>query len=252
MAITVKSSEQIKYMRESGRIVYETLGLLEKMVKPGVTTMELDKAAEEFILENGGKPSFKGYHGFPASICASVNEEVIHGIPGLRKLKDGDIISIDIGVYKNGFHGDASRTFTVGNVSDEIKKLIDVTRQSFFEGIKYAKAGCRLHEISNAVADYVEAFGYSVVRDFVGHGIGRIMHEEPQIPHYRQTGKGPRLYPGMTLAIEPMINMGTFEVIVLADGWTVVTRDGKLSSHYENTVLITEQEPELLTLPEGL
>lgn len=248
MSITVKSSEQIKHMRESGRIVFETLNLLEKMVKSGITTIELDQAAEEFIRSCGAVPSFKGYRGFPASICASVNEEVIHGIPGLRKLKDGDIISIDIGVYKNGFHGDASRTFAVGNVPDEIKRFIDVTRQSFFEGIKFAKAGRRLYEISNTIADYVEAYGYSVVRDFVGHGIGRAMHEDPQIPHYRQQGKGPRLYPGMTLAIEPMINMGTFEVKVLDDDWTVVTRDGKLSCHYENTILITDGEPDILTL----
>ncbi|MDR1688218.1 MAG: type I methionyl aminopeptidase [Clostridiales bacterium] len=248
MAITIKSREQIELMRESGRIVFEALAMLEKMVKPGITTKELDSAAEHFILKNGAKPSFKGYRGFPASICSSVNNEVIHGVPGLRRLKDGDIISIDIGVYKNGFHGDAARTFPVGNVSDEVLKFISVTKQSFFEGIKFAKAGHRLYEVSNAIADCVEKNGYSVVRDWVGHGIGRNLHEEPQIPHNRQNGKGPRLYPGMVLAIEPMVNMGTFEVRVLDDEQTVVTEDGKLSAHYENSVLITEGEPELLTL----
>jgi len=248
MSITIKSKEQIEYMRESCRIVYNTLALLEKMIKPGITTRELDRAAERFIGSQGGKPSFKGYRDFPASICASVNEEVIHGIPGGKRLRDGDIISIDIGVYKNGFHGDACRTFEVGNVTDETKRLIAITKQCFFEGVKFAKAGRRLHEISNAIADFAEKNGYSIVREFVGHGVGRLLHEDPQIPHYRQTSKGPRLYKGMTLAIEPMVNVGSFEVEILADGQTVVTKDRKLSCHYENTVLITDGEPELLTI----
>ena len=238
-------------MRESGIIVYETLSMLEKMIRPGITTRELDREAALYIKSRGGKPSFKGYRGFPASICASVNEEVIHGVPGARKLRNGDIISIDIGVYKNGFHGDASRTFAVGSVSEEILKFIAVTKQCFFDGIKCARAGRRLHEISNAIADCAEAYGYSVVKDYVGHGVGRVLHEDPQIPHSRQTSKGPRLYPGMTLAIEPMVNMGGCEVDLRPDGQTVVTCDGKLSCHYENTVLVTDGEPELLTLPKG-
>lgn len=247
MAITIKNKEQIDYMRESGRIVYETLKVLESELKPGISTKKLDSIAEDYIRSCGATPSFKGYRGFPASICASVNNEVIHGIPSLRKLNEGDIISIDIGAYKNGFHGDAARTFAVGKVDNDIQKLLDVTKQSFFEGIKFARSGRRLYEISAAIHNYVDNFGYSVVRDFVGHGIGRQMHEDPQIPHYRQQTRGPRLCAGMILAIEPMINMGTLEINILHDNWTVVTRDGKPSCHYENTVLITDDEPELLT-----
>ncbi len=248
MAISVKNAEQIEKMRESGKIVAETLELLEKAVCVGITTKELDKMAENFIKSRGATPSFKGYRGYPASICASVNEEIIHGIPSLRKLESGDIISVDVGAYKNGYHGDAARTFIVGEVSEEAKKLIDVTRQSFFEGMKYAKAGCHLHQISEAIQNYVEAHGFSVVRDYVGHAIGKEMHEEPQIPNYRMPNRGPRLYKGMTLAIEPMVNVGTFEAKVLKDNWTVVTKDKKWSAHYENTILITDDEPELLTI----
>jgi len=249
MSITIKSKEQIEYMRESGKIVYETLALLERMIHPGITTMELNRAAESYIRSCGGVPSFKNYRDFPAAICTSVNEEVIHGIPSSRKLRNGDIISIDIGVYKNSFHGDASRTFTVGAVSDEILRFISITKQCFFEGAKYARAGRRLHEISNAIADCAEGNGYSVVKEYVGHGVGRILHEDPQIPHFRQIKKGPRLYSGMTLAIEPMVVMGDCDVETMPDGQTVVTCDGKLSCHYENTVLITDGEPEFLTLP---
>ena len=236
-------------MRESGRIVYETLLMLENLVKPGVTTKELNDLAHRFITKHDAIPSFKGYRDFPASICTSVNDEVIHGIPSRRKLYDGDIVSIDIGVFKNGYHGDASRTFMVGQVSAELKRLVQTTQRCFFEGLKFAKSGRRLHEISNAIADCAENAGYSVVREYIGHGVGHDLHEDPQIPHFRQTTKGPRLYAGMTLAIEPMVNMGAYDVDTLPDGQTVVTKDGLASCHYENTVLITDNYPELLTLP---
>lgn len=248
MAIPIKSQEQIDYMREAGKITAKLHLLLESKIKPGITTKELDIIAEEFIRANGATPSFKGYGGFPGSICASINEEVIHGIPSNRKLKEGDIISVDTGAYKNGFHSDAARTFGVGKISDSAKKLIDVTKQSFYEGIKFAKAGNHLYEISEAIQAYAESFGFGVVREFVGHGVGRKLHEEPQIPNYKVGTRGPKLYKGMVLAIEPMINEGTFEVKVLKDKWTVVTLDKKLSAHYENTILITDGEPELLTL----
>ena len=247
MAITIKNKKQIEYMRIAGRITGEVLNLLESKVCEGITTKELDRIAEEYIRGQGAVPSFKGYSGFPASICTSVNEEVIHGIPGKRKLKNGDIISIDVGAYINGFHGDAARTFVVGEVSLEAKKLIDVTRESFFEGIKFAKSGNHLYEISSAIQQYVESNGFSIVREYVGHGIGSDMHEAPQIPNYKTGGRGPRLCEGMTLAIEPMVNAGDCKVKVLADKWTVVTKDKKLSAHYENTVLITGGEPELLS-----
>lgn len=249
MAIPIKSQEQIEYMREAGKITAELHLLLESKIRPGITTKELDKIAEDFIRSHGAIPSFKGYGGFPGSICSSINEEVIHGIPGSRKLKEGDIISIDTGAYKNGFHSDAARTIAVGEVSKEAQQLIDVTRQSFFEGIKYAKAGNHLRDISAAIQKYAESFGYGVVRDYVGHGVGRNLHEEPQVPNYvEKGGRGPRLCEGMVLAIEPMINQGTWQVKVLSNDWTVVTIDKKLSAHYENTVLITKGEPELLTL----
>lgn len=248
MAIPIKSEQQIQFMRQAGQITAQLHLLLETEVRPGITTKYLDEIAEEFIRSKGAVPSFKGYGGFPGTICASVNEEVIHGIPGNRKLQEGDIISIDTGAYINGFHSDAARTVAVGTVSPEAQKLIDVTKQSFFEGIKYAKAGNHLHEISAAIGNYAESFGYSVVRDYVGHGVGRNLHEEPQIPNYSVPSRGPRLCKGMVLAIEPMINIGTFRVKVLSNDWTVVTNDKKLSAHYENTVLITDGEPELLTL----
>ena len=235
-------------MRKAGEIVALALEEIEKHIKPGITTIELDKIAEEFILSRNATPTFKGYRGFPASICASINEEVVHGIPGLRSLKDGDIISIDIGANYQGYNGDAARTFPVGQVSDEAIKLIEVTRQSFFEGIAYAKVGYRLSDISHAIQTHVEKHNFSVVRDYVGHGIGQNMHESPQIPNFGPPGKGPRLRAGMTLAIEPMVNMGGYEVYTLKNNWTVVTRDGSLSAHYENTIAITDGEPEILTM----
>lgn len=251
MAITIKNSEQIKHMRAVGLIVAKTHELLEKAIRPGVTTKELDQLAEEFIKSNGATASFKGYRGFPSSICSSINEEVIHGIPSLRKLKDGDIVSIDIGAYLNGYHGDAARTHPVGNVSEVAKKLIEVTRQSFYEGMKFAKEGCHLYEVSGAIQNHVESNGFSIVRDYVGHGIGKNLHESPEIPNFRSRGKGPRgprLSKGMTLAIEPMVNEGDYEIDQLEDNWTVVTIDKKLSAHYENTILITDSEPEILTV----
>ena len=248
MAITIKTEEQIEQMRAAGKILVDLDGILRELIKPGVTTKELDSVAEKFIRDRGAIPSFKGYGGFPGSICTSVNEEIVHGIPSKRRLKEGDIISIDMGSIIYGFNGDCARTYGVGNISPEDQKLIDVTKQSFFEGIKFAKAGCHLFDISAAVQDYVEPFGFGIVRDYVGHGIGRHMHEDPAIPNYRQRGRGPKLLKGMCLAIEPMVTAGTYEVKVLEDEWTAVTRDGKNAAHYENTVYITDGEPEILTL----
>jgi methionyl aminopeptidase len=240
-------------MREANHIVARAHELLEKYIRAGVATKELDAIAEDYILSQGAVPSFKGYKagqasGFPGSVCVSVNEEVIHGIPGLKKLKDGDIVSIDIGALKNGYHGDAARTFKVGAVPEVRSRLIEVTRSCFFKAIEYVKAGRHLHEICAAVQDTAEAGGFSVVRDFVGHGVGRQMHEEPQIPNYKQAGRGPRLYKGMTLAIEPMVNEGTHEVVILKDRWTVVTRDRKCSAHYENTVAVTDGAADILSI----
>ncbi|MCI8342486.1 MAG: type I methionyl aminopeptidase [Firmicutes bacterium] len=248
MGIFIKSEEQIEKMRVSGNILKELIEILQNEIKPGITTLELDQIAEKFIRSKGAVPSFKGYYDFPASICTSVNNEVIHGIPCLRKLKNGDIISVDMGSYIGGFHGDCARTFAVGEISQENQKLIDVTQQSFFEGIKFAKAGNHLYEISAAVQRYVEANGYSVVRDYVGHGIGKDMHEDPAVPNYKQIGRGPKLQKGMALAVEPMVNAGSYKIRVLDDGWTVVTADGLNAAHYENTIVITDGEPEILTL----
>lgn len=245
--IVLKSQLEIEYMREAGRIVAEVHAMLKSHIKPGVTTAELDEIAEAFIRSEGAVPAFKGYGGFPASICASVNHQVVHGIPGKYTLKDGDIISIDVGTLKNGFHGDAAKTHAVGDVTDEAKRLIQVTRQSFYEGLKFCKEGYRLSDISHAVQLHVESNGFSVVRDFVGHGIGSKMHEDPQIPNYGPPGKGPRLQKGMVLAIEPMVNVGGHHVKVLADKWTVETVDGSLSAHYEHTIAITDNEPIILT-----
>ncbi|SCZ08946.1 type I methionyl aminopeptidase [Alkaliphilus peptidifermentans] len=245
--IYIKSLQEIQIMREAGKIVAETHEILQNAIKPGVTTKELDEIAESYILSRGGTPAFKGYGGFPASICASINHEVVHGIPGLKRLEDGDIISIDIGVLYDGYYGDAAKTHGVGKIRHRAQQLIDVTRESFYEGIKFAKEGYRLSDISHGIQAYVEERGFSVVRNYVGHGIGTKMHEEPQIPNYGPPGKGPRLKAGMVLAIEPMINLGTYEVKVLADGWTVVTLDGEYSAHYEHTVAITSNEPEILT-----
>lgn len=249
MSITIKNEKQIKSMREACSINSEALRLLESYIRPGISTKELDKIAFDFISSKDAIPSFKGYGGFPSSICASVNDQLIHGIPSDIKLKEGDIVSIDIGTLKNGFHGDAARTFPVGKVSKEAIRLIEVTKESFFQGIKFAKVGYYLYDISSEIQKYIEKNGFSVVRDYVGHGIGNKLHEDPQIPNYRPSiGKGPKLIEGMTLAIEPMVNYGARDVKVLQDGWTVVTRDGSLCAHYENTILITEKEPEILTL----
>jgi len=253
MAIIIKNNDQIELMRVSNHIVAHTHDLLGRYIRAGVTTAELDKIADDYIRSQGAVPSFKGYMGasttgFPGSICVSVNEEVIHGIPGLKKLKDGDIVSIDIGAVKNGYHGDAARTFKVGEVSNVRNKLIEVTRSCFFKAMEYARAGRHLHEICAAVQNTAEAGGFSVVRDFVGHGVGRQMHEEPQIPNYKQAGRGPRLYKGMTLAIEPMLNEGSYEVVILKDHWTVVTRDRKCSAHYENTIAVTDGNPDILSI----
>ena len=247
--ITLKSSHEIDLMRQAGKITAAARALAGEMVRPGVTTQEIDKAVEEFIRKQGAVPSFLGYSGYPASACISVNDEVIHGIPGKRVLQEGDIVSIDVGAYIGGFHGDCAATFACGTISDEAQKLIDVTRQSFFEGIKFAKEGCRVQDISAAVQAYVEGQGFSVVREFVGHGVGAHLHEAPEVPNFGRPGRGPRLLRGMTLAIEPMVNLGDAAILQLSDGWTVKTQDGKLSAHYENTILITDGEPEILTAP---
>lgn len=247
--IIIKNDSEIEKMRRAGRLVGETLSMLEKEVKPGITTAELDKLGEKYIRSNGGIPSFKGYGGFPASICTSVNEQIVHGIPSHEVvLKEGDIISVDCGAILDGYQGDAARTFPVGNISDEAKKLIEVTKESFFKGAEKAIVGNRLTDISSAVQKYAESFGYSVVRDYVGHGIGRDMHEDPEVPNYGRPGRGPKLVHGMVLAIEPMVNIGTYNVKVLSNDWTVVTEDGSLSAHYENTVAILNDGPEILTL----
>ena len=246
--IIYKNNDEIALMRKAGKIVGETLLLLEKEVKPGVTTAELDRMAEEFITKHGAKPSFKGLYGFPASLCISVNEQVVHGIPGGYVLKDGDIISVDCGAFLEGFHGDAARTFAVGDISEEAKKLISVTEGSFFKGMEFAKVGNRLSDISHAIQSYVEASGFSVVRDFVGHGIGKMVHEDPEVPNFGRPGRGPKLMAGMALAIEPMVNIGTYRVTTLGDDWTVVSADRSLSAHYENTVVILPNGPEILTL----
>lgn len=245
--IILKSEREIQSMRDAGRIVAQTLAELKTAIKPGVTTLELDQIAEDFIIKQGAQPAFKGYQGFPASICSSVNEQVVHGIPGLKKLKNGDTVSIDIGTILNGYYGDAAFTFPVGEIDAQVQQLLTVTEQSLYKGIEQAIAGNRLSDISHAVQTHAEQYGYGVVRDYVGHGIGRNMHEDPQIPNYGTPGHGPRLKPGMALAIEPMINMGTHVVKVLKDGWTVVTADGKPSAHFEHTVAITPDGTEILT-----
>ena len=232
------------------KITAAARALAGEMVRPGISTGEIDKAVHDFIVSQGAKPSFLGYGGFPASTCVSVNDTVIHGIPGSYVLQDGDIVSIDVGAYYKGFHGDCAATYPCGTISADAQKLIDVTKQSFFEGIRFAKRGHRVSDISHAIQTYVESNGFSVVRSFVGHGVGAHLHEEPEVPNFGSPGRGPRLLPGMTLAVEPMVNQGTYEVKVLKDGWTTVTADGKLSAHYENTVLITDGEPEILTVAE--
>lgn len=248
MGVNIKNQEQIEKMRVAGKILADLDEILREEIKPSVTTAYLDRIAEDFIRSRNAEPSFKGYGGFPGSICVSVNEEVIHGIPGKRKLQEGDIVSIDMGSYIGGFHGDCARTYGVGKISEEDQKLIDVTKQSFFEGIKLAKPGNHLYDISAAIHEYVEKFGFGIVRDYVGHGIGRKLHEDPAVPNYKMKSRGIKLQSGMVLAIEPMITAGTHEIKVLDDDWTVITLDGKRAAHYENTVLITEDEPELFTL----
>lgn len=251
--ITIKSAADIEKMDEAGRIVEETLNLLAKSAEIGMTTQELDDIAASYIKSRGAEASFLNYNGYPKSICTSINEQVVHGIPGKYRLKDGDILSLDVGAYKNGFHGDAARTVLIGNVSEETQKLVRVTKECFFEGIRFAKPGNRISDIAKAIQAHAESHGYGVVRDLVGHGIGRQMHEDPEVPNFWDAahfGRGVRLEAGMTIAIEPMINMKTARVLQLSDGWTIVTADGKPSAHYENTILITEGEPVLLTLHE--
>ena len=250
--IAIKNEHELSAMRQACRITAAARALAGEMVRPGVMTKQIDKAVHDFIVSQGAKPSFLGYGGFPASSCISVNHTVIHGIPGDYVLQDGDIVSIDVGAYYKGFHGDCAATFPCGTISAEAQRLIDVTKQSFYEGIRFATQGHRVSDISHAIQTYVESNGFSVVRSFVGHGVGAQLHEEPEVPNFGAAGRGPRLLRGMTLAVEPMVNMGTYEVRVLKDRWTTVTADGKLSAHYENTVLITDGEPEILTVTEGL
>ena len=247
--ITLKSSHEIELMRRAGKITAAARALAGEMVRPGVTTQEIDSAVEHFIRKQGAVPSFLHYNGYPASACISVNDEIIHGIPGKRVLQEGDIVSVDVGAYIDGFHGDCAATFACGSITPEAQDLIDVTRQSFFEGIRYAKEGHRLLDISAAIQTYVESHGYSVVREYVGHGVGAAMHEAPEIPNFATRRKGIKLVAGMTLAIEPMITAGRYDVVWDDDdGWTVTTEDGSLASHYENTILITDGDPEILSL----
>ncbi len=246
--VTIKSEREIQLMKHAGQILGSTLKLLEENVKPGITTAELDKIAYEYIKSNDSIPSFKGYNGFPASICASVNNEVVHGIPDNRVLREGDIIGIDAGVCYGGYHADAARTFGVGEISPAAKKLIEVTKESFFKGIENAKHGARIGDISAVVQTFVEGNGYSVVRDLIGHGIGSSLHEEPDVPNYGEAGRGMRLIKGMTIAVEPMVNVGGYEIRLLKNGWTYVTKDNTLSAHYENTIVITDSGCDVITL----
>ena len=250
--IAVKNARELELMRQACKITAAARALAGEMVRPGVSTKEIDEAVHDFIVAQGAKPSFLGYYGYPASICISVNDTVIHGIPGGYILQEGDIVSIDVGAYYQGFHGDCAATFPCGAISTQAQKLIDVTKQSFYEGLRFATRGHRVSDISHAIQTYVESNGFSVVRSFVGHGVGAQLHEEPEVPNFGSAGRGPRLIRGMTLAIEPMVNQGVYDVKVLKDGWTTVTADGKFSAHYENTVLITDGEPEILTVAEGL
>lgn len=249
MSVTIKSEREIELMQEAGIILAKTHEELEKIIRPGISTWEINKVGDEVIRSYGCVPSFLNYNGYPASICVSVNDEVVHGIPSKKRyLEEGDIVSLDAGVIWKGYHSDAARTHAVGTVSDEAKKLITVTKEAFFEGIKFAKAGNHLNDICSAIGEYATSRGYGVVRDLVGHGIGTHLHEEPEVPNFKMRVKGIKLVPGMTLAIEPMINIGTEEVEWLDDNWTVVTADGSLSAHYENTILITEGEAKILSL----
>ena len=252
MPVTIKSSREIELMREAGKILAKVHEDLGKELKPGMSTLDVDRLGEDMIRSLGCIPSFKNYCGYPASVCVSVNEEVVHGIPDSNKIiHEGDIVSLDIGVIHKGYHSDAARTIAVGEISEEAKLLIERTRQSFFEGMKFAAAGNHLHDISKAIGNYAESFGYGVVRDLCGHGIGTHLHEEPEIPNFKQFRRGIKLRPGMTLAVEPMVNLGTREVVWMDNEWTVVSEDMSLSAHYENTILITEGKPEILTLTES-
>ncbi|MGI6551304.1 MAG: type I methionyl aminopeptidase [Syntrophomonadales bacterium] len=245
--IIIKTKKELEIMRQAGLIVADTLERLAGLVKPGITTAALDHFAERYIVDRGAKASFKGYNGFPASVCVSVNEDVVHGIPGERRLKEGDIVSIDLGAIVNGWHGDAAITVPVGEVDPEIMRLLKVTEESLYQGIKAAQVGARLGMVSNAIQSYVERAGFSVVRQYVGHGIGRQMHEDPPVPNYGRQDRGPVLAEGMTIAIEPMVNVGGYEVLVKPDNWTVYTKDGSYSAHFEHTVAITSNGPEILT-----
>ena len=247
--ITLKSPHEIELMRRAGKITAAARALAGEMIRPGITTEAINKEVDHFIRKEGAVPSFYHYNGYPASVCVSVNDEVIHGIPGKRRLKEGDIVSIDVGAFIDGYHGDCAATFPCGEISPEAQDLINVTRQCFFEGIANAREGNRLGDISSAVQRYAESHGYSVVREYVGHGIGTMLHESPEVPNYGVPGRGPRLRSGMTIAVEPMINAGGYGIVRLDDEWTVVTADGKYSAHYENTILITDGEPEILTAP---
>lgn len=249
--ISIKSPSEIEKMRAAGRLTAQARALAGSLVRPGITTQEIDKQVRKFIESHGAKPSFLGYGGFPASTCISINEVVIHGIPDSRKLQEGDIVSVDVGAFLNGFHGDCAATFFCGEVSEEARKLVEVTKQSFFEGIKYARVGGRVSDVGHAVQQYVESFGYGVVRDFVGHGVGSKMHEAPEVPNFGAAGHGARFQPGMVIAVEPMVCAGDWRVKVLGDKWTTVSADGSLTAHYENTILITDGEPELLTVDEN-
>ena len=250
--ITIKNERELQSMRKACKITAEARALAGKMVRPGVTTEQIDKAVHDYIVGQGAKPSFLNYHGFPASTCISVNNVVVHGIPSGYVLKEGDIVTVDVGATVEGFHGDCAATFACGVISTDAQRLIDVTRDSFYAGMRKAVKGNRVSDISHAIQTYVESNGFSVVRDFIGHGIGRQLHEQPDVPNFGTPGHGPRLLPGMTIAVEPMVNIGTYDVRVLKDGWTAVTADGSLSAQYENTVLITDGEPEILTVTEGL
>lgn len=254
--VTIKSKKEIELMREACKVTALTHKAIEEAIKPGMTTADIDKIAEQTMkkygaisAEKGYAPGIRGIPPYPASTCISVNDEVIHGVPSKNRIiKDGDIVSVDLVALKNGYNGDAARTYMVGNVSKDAKRLVEVTKQAFFEGIKYAKKGNRIGDISHAIGEYVKSQGYSVVREFQGHGIGKEMHEDPGIPNYGKAGKGIRLEPGMTLAIEPMVIQGKPNILELDDGWTIITEDGTLAAHYENTILITEKEPEVLTI----
>jgi methionyl aminopeptidase len=247
--ITIRTAQEIEIMRQNNQLVAHVLQRLKEAIKPGITTKELDQLAEGGIRKAGATPAFKGYRGFPASLCVSINEEVVHGIPGPQQLQEGEIVSLDLGAYRNGYYGDAAITVPVGKVSEQAARLLEVSQQALAKGIEQATHGNRLLDISHAIQSWVESQGFSVVRDFVGHGIGRALHEDPQVPNFGPPHHGPRLRPGMILAIEPMINMGTWEVKVLEDGWTVVTADKSLSAHFEHTIAISDGEPDILSLP---